>query len=59
MDFFSESDPFAVVYVKNAVGDFEEYDRTETIDDEPNPDFKKTINMDSVCSILTLLFLKN
>jgi len=42
MDFFSKSDPMVVMFVKHSQsGRWKEYDRTECIDDNLNPEFVK------------------
>ena len=45
-DTFSKSDPFVVMFTADDRGGWKEYGRTETIDDNLNPEFAKkfTIN---------------
>jgi hypothetical protein len=48
MDYFSKSDPVAILYEKNAQEQWIEKDRTETIDNNLNPNFSKTFIVEYV-----------
>jgi hypothetical protein len=39
MDFFSNTDAFAVIYQKNSTGEFVKVGRTEVVEDNQNPEW--------------------
>jgi len=58
LDLVSKSDPFVVVLLQNpSTGTYQEIGRTETIDDNLNPSFVKTIKIDYMFEVVqNLLF---
>ena len=52
MDFFSKSDPFVILYIKHLhTKQWVNMGRTETIQDNLNPNFKKTFLVDYIFEV--------
>ena len=51
MDTFSKSDPYVIIFLKNNDGQFLELGRTETLLNNSNPTFVKTIVLDFIFEI--------
>lgn len=48
MDYFSKSDPYVKFFLRAAGGKWNQVDRTETITDDLNPNFKKSFTVEFI-----------